>query len=162
MPDVQVQLNMATVLRAPCMKRIEEEKRKAEIYERELRDTSEFEEWQARMKRLDEENRRKEIERRRKEMGKIAKAAMDAQKLRIEANRTEAHGLKKLLRSLGDQHKQDIEAIEAMNKNSRAKVIQDRAKVSAIRTKLREEKHSNAYSIKSEQALNPFEWRQQG
>ena len=41
-----------------------------------------------------------------------------------------------------------------MNKNSRAKVIQDRAKVSAIRTKLREEKHSNAYSIKSEQALN--------
>lgn len=155
-PDVQVQLNVATVLRENALhqKRIEEEKRKAESYEQELRDASEFEEWQARMKRLDEENRRKEIERRRKEMGKIAKAAMDAQKLRIEANRTEAHGLKKLLRSLGDQHKQDIEAIEAMNKNSRAKVIKDRAKVSAIRTKLREEKHSNAYSIKSEQALN--------
>ncbi|QDZ23303.1 hypothetical protein HOP50_10g58410 [Chloropicon primus] len=155
-PDVQVQLNVATVLRENALhqKRIEEEKKKAESYEQELRDASEFEEWQAQMKRLDEENRRKEIERRRKEMGKIAKKAMDAQKLRIETNREEAHGLKQLLRSLGEQHKQDIESIEVMNKESRARVINDRGKVAMVRSKMKQERMSNAYSIKSEQALN--------
>jgi len=155
-PNVQVQMNVATILRENALhqKRIDEEKKRAESYEQELRDESEFEEWQARMKRLDEESRRKEIERRRKEMGKIAKAAMEAQKQRIETNRGQAHDLKQLLASLGEQHKKDIESIEAKNKESRAKVIKDKEKVSVIQSKMVEERSLNAYTIKSEHALN--------
>ena len=155
-PDVQVQLNVATILRENALhqKRINEEKKKAESYEQELRDASEFEEWQARMKRMDEENRRNEIERRRNEMGKIAKAAMEAGQQRIMSNRAQAQGLKQLLQSLGEQHRKDIESIETSNKESRMRVIKAREKVSIVRAKLNETKSSNAYSVKSEHALN--------
>ena len=155
-PDVQVQLNVATILRENALhqKRIEEEKKKAESYEQELRDASEFEEWQARMRRVDDDNRKKEIERRRIEMTKIAKKAMEAGQQRIAQNREKAHELKELLQTLGEQHTEEIEKNKDRNKASRMKVIKERGKVALVRAKLKESKHINAYNIKSEQALN--------
>lgn len=155
-PDVQVKLNVSSLLRENALyqKQIEEEKRKAESFEQELRDSSEFDEWQARMRRIDEEERRQEIERRRHEMTLIAARAVKAGEERIRKNRTQAHGLQQLLQKLGNQHKEDLAQIKLGNEQSRARVMEDRKRVAESRQRLAESRMQVAFAIKSDQATH--------
>mmetsp|Transcript_16296 Transcript_16296/g.44810 ORF Transcript_16296/g.44810 Transcript_16296/m.44810 type:complete len:552 (+) Transcript_16296:1048-2703(+) len=87
-----VRLNSAAILREDNLyrKKQEAEAAKLRAYEAELRDSSEFDEWRERMRRVDEEAEKERLERRRVETMLADEAAKEAKLRRINGNKASA------------------------------------------------------------------------
>ena len=91
-----VKLNSAAILREDNLyrKKQQSEAQLLGAYEQELRDSSEFDAWQARMRTADEESRMKEVERRRVETLLADEEAKEARLRKLNENRALAAALK--------------------------------------------------------------------
>lgn len=115
-----VRLNAAAVLREDALlrKRQEEEARLIKQYESELRDDSEFYEWQAKMRERDELKRLEEVEQRRIQMILTDEAAKEA---RIQAERDNHRFATEMRREAG--------AIRELTKAEQEQVLLEKQKM---------------------------------
>eukprot|EP01138_Halocafeteria_seosinensis_P006232 gb/GECG01006373.1/.p1 GENE.gb/GECG01006373.1/~~gb/GECG01006373.1/.p1 ORF type:complete len:910 (+),score=221.53 gb/GECG01006373.1/:1-2730(+) len=101
-----IKMNVAAILREEALfrKRQKEEAKTIEEYEANLRDSSEFEQWQKRLKEAEEEEQRELIEARKKELEKAAENASKALEQQQEENRRVASAMREE-RNLGERYR---------------------------------------------------------
>ncbi len=143
-----MKLNTAAILREDAIykKKQEQEAEMILKYEQELRDDTEFSEWQARMLAKDDAEMQAEIDRRRKEMAASAAAAIKAREDKVEENLEAGRKQKELSARVEARIKRELDALVEMNRASREAVQADREKVKQER-----EKVEQANKLKAEQ-----------
>ncbi|GMH36406.1 hypothetical protein BSKO_04274 [Bryopsis sp. KO-2023] len=151
--SAQVKLTATSILREDAVykKKQMEEAELLERYEKELRDHSEFTEWQKEMLDKDEADRKALIEKRRLEMAEAQGAAMKARENMIAENlqhgREQKAGAK---RNEANLKKQRLETVKE-NSEKRSQVIAERTRTTQALEKLAIDKKLQAEAIRQQE-----------
>lgn len=152
--NAQVKLNSAAILREDALykKKQEQEAKILQQYEQELRDASEFKEWQSTMLAMDEKERLEEVERRRIEMAASQQAAIEAKLKQVEENKELVAAMRIEAAEAEEQLAAERAAQEDVNRQKREKIVDDRQGIKVAQEKVTLEKKVRADALTAEKA----------
>jgi len=150
-----VRLNSTAILREDDLYRKKQEKEVALLsaYETELRDSSEFDAWQARMRAVDEENRLKEVERRRAETILADEEARAARQRTQLENRALAISAKQEASANEIKRRQEDEQVAAHNKAVVLDIHSQRDKPAQAAEQMVRANHLKAKEVREEREM---------
>eukprot|EP00761_Pharyngomonas_kirbyi_P010529 gb/GECH01010549.1/.p1 GENE.gb/GECH01010549.1/~~gb/GECH01010549.1/.p1 ORF type:complete len:664 (+),score=239.59 gb/GECH01010549.1/:1-1992(+) len=152
----EVRLTTAAILREDALYKEKQRKEMEELkkYQSELRDASEFFEWQQKMKELDEIDRQMEVEKRRMESQISEEEAKEARKKLVEKNHQEAEQMRKEIDMLREKLKRESQEEKEKKKRAAAQVKDSLNEVDHAKEKAWEEKAKTAKQRREERTVN--------
>eukprot|EP00322_Chrysochromulina_rotalis_P009387 CAMPEP_0115870994 /NCGR_PEP_ID=MMETSP0287-20121206/22628_1 /TAXON_ID=412157 /ORGANISM="Chrysochromulina rotalis, Strain UIO044" /LENGTH=790 /DNA_ID=CAMNT_0003325763 /DNA_START=282 /DNA_END=2650 /DNA_ORIENTATION=- len=147
-----VRLNSAAILREDNLYRKKQESEAALLgaYERELRDSAEFDAWKERMKQQDEEDRLKNIEKRRMETLLTDEEAKEAKLRQEQHNRENAMAMKAEAAKSGEQRHKAEEKLQARHRAVVAEVHSQRDRPMLAKEEMERQHKRDARELRQE------------